>query len=145
MSNEIIYVWGTQITLESNGASVSNGSIALADDTSYTTSDGGDFPDGKFVLRVQFGTTTGIENKLITLVARELSVDGANSCPAPTATYLEKTIGTFVLSSAADQYLTTFCFDLPKSANYYIYNASGQTISAGWTLKITPRSYKPAV
>jgi hypothetical protein len=148
MANEAIYAWGTQKTLEANGASFANGNIVQANDAPYSTvSDGSNFPDAVFVLKLQFSTVTSIENKVISLHARALNIDGANNAPVPTATYLEKYIGSFVLQASlasTDQYLMLTGYDLPKEADYYLLNSSGQTVSAGWTLKVTPRTYKPA-
>lgn len=148
MANEAIYAWGAEKTLEASGASFANGAIVQANDSSYSTAaDGSNFPDAVFVLKLQFATVTSIENKVISLHARALNVDGTNDAPAPTATYLEKFIGSFVLyasAAATDQYLSLIGYDLPKEADYYLLNSSGQTVSAGWTLKATPRTYKPA-
>ncbi|WP_267875197.1 hypothetical protein [Massilia sp. Leaf139] len=36
-------------------------------------------------------------------------------------------------------------FGLPRRADYYVYNSgTGQQLSAGWTLKVTPRTDKLA-
>jgi|SRR5687768_2795245 len=148
MANEAIYTWGTQKTLEASGASVSNATIAQANDSTYSVaSDGSNYPDAEFVLKVQFGTVTSIENTAISLFARPLNIDGTNDAPAPTATYMETHVGDFVVygsAAATDQYLWLEAFGVPKEAEYYIKNSTGQTITAGWTLKVTPRTYKPA-
>lgn len=148
MANEAIYAWGTQKTLEASGASFANSTIVQANDNTYSTdTDGAGFPDAVFVLKIQFGTTTSIENKAISLFARPLNIDGTNDSPAPTATYLERFVGSFVLSASAsgtDQYLSLDAYNLPREAEYYLTNGSGQTASAGWTLKVTPRTYKPS-
>lgn len=149
MANEAIYAWGTQKTLEASGASISNGAIAQADDAAYdTVVDGSNYPDAVFVLRLQFVTVTSIENKVIGLYARPKNIDGAgNHAPAPTTTYMEKYIGSFTLqagASSVNQYLTLAAEDLPKEADYYLINLAGQTVTAGWTLKVTPRTYKSA-
>ena len=148
MANEAIYAWGTEKTLEASGASCANGNIVQANDASYSTvTDGANFPDAVFVLKLQFATVTSIENKVIALYARPLNIDGTNDAPAPTATYLEKFVGSFILqasSAGIDQYLMLTAYDLPKEAEYYLLNSTGQTVSAGWTLKVTPRTYKPA-
>lgn len=145
MTNEVVYAWGTPKILESNGAAITNAQISQANDASYSVvSDGGSYPDALFVLRVQFSTVTGIENRTISLHARPLNIDGTNHAPAPTATFIEKFLGSFVLSSGTDQYLSLVVHDLPKEADYYLINNSGQTVSAGWTLKVTPRTYKPS-
>ena len=148
MANEAIYAYGTQKTLEASGASFASGTLLQANDAAYSTdTDGAGFPDAVFVLKIQFGTTTSIENKAVSLFARPLNIDGTNDAPVPTATYTEKFIGAFVLSASAastDQYLAIEAYNLPKEAEYYIANGSGQVASAGWSLKVTPRSYKPS-
>lgn len=148
MSTEVIYVFGAPKTLEASGASCANGTIVQANDASYgVVADGGSYPDALFAFRGQFGTATSIEGKTIDLYARPLNFDGTNDAPAPTATYTQKFIGSFVLSAASantDQYLLLAAYDVPPEADYYIICNAGQTLSAGWTLKVTPRSYKPA-
>lgn len=148
MANEAIYTWGTQKTLEASGASFANGAVVQANDASYgVVADGASYPDAEFVLKIQFSTVTSIENKVIGLYARPLDIDGTSDAPAPTATYAEKYIGSFTLQASAastDQYLFIFAEGLPPKADYYLLNFSGQTASAGWSLKVTPRTYKAA-
>src|SRR6185437_8265774 len=73
MSTEVIYVFGTQKTLETSGASCANGAIVQANDASYgVVADGGSYPDALFAFRGQFGTATSIEGKTIDLYARPL-------------------------------------------------------------------------
>jgi hypothetical protein len=148
MTNEVIYAWGSEKTLEASGASCANAAIVQANDASYgVVADGASFPDARFVWKGQFSTVTSIENKTIDLYARPLNIDSTSDSPAPTATYTQKYIGSFVLqasSSSTDQYLSLVAYDVPAEADYYIINSSGQTLSAGWTLKVTPRTYKPA-
>lgn len=148
MANELIYVWGTQKTLEASGASCANTAIVQANDASYgVVADGSSYPDAIFAFRGQFATVTSIENKTIDLYVRPLNFDGTNDAPAPTATYTQKYLGSFVLQASSantDQYLSLVAYDVPAEGDYYIINNSGQTLSSGWTLKVTPRSYKPA-
>jgi hypothetical protein len=148
MANEAVYAWGTQKTLEASGGGFTSGAIVQANDASYdTVADGANFPDGEFVLKLQFTNVSSIEDKVIGLYARPLDIDGTNDAPAPTTTYGEKFIGSFILQASTantDQYLTVTALSLPKKADYYVFNSSGQTVSAGWTLKVTPRTYKAA-
>lgn len=148
MANEVIYAWGSEKTLEASGGSCSTGAIVPANDASYgVVADGASFPDARFVWRGQFATVTSIENKTIDLYARPLNIDSTNDSNAPTATYTQKYIGSFVLQASAtntDQYVSLVAYDVPAEADYYIINSAGQTLSAGWTLKVTPRTYKPA-
>lgn len=148
MATETILVTGTQKTLEASGGSCANSAIVQANDSTYgIVADGASFPDALFAWRGQFATVTSIENNVISLYARPLNFDSTNDAPAPTATYTQKFIGNFTLQASAtatDQYLTLRARDVPIEAEYYIINNSGQALSAGWTLKVTPLSYKPA-
>lgn len=145
-TNDAVVKYGTTKTLEANGASVANNAIAQADDAEYSiASDGSYAPDADFVLAVTFGTAP-TANTLIDLYAQELDIDGTNDAQAPTTTYKQKYIGSFVVNGVTvRQFLKLTAYDVPANANYFIHNnATGQTISAGWTLKVTPRTIGPA-
>ena len=148
MANENILVWGTEKTLEANGGSCASAAIVQANDATYgVVADGASYPDAEFALRCQWATITSIENKTIDLYARELNFDSTNDAIAPTATYTHRYINSFRISAVGantDQYMKIKAYDVPKEAEYYIINSSGQTISAGWTLKVTPVTNKPA-
>ncbi len=146
MSGEAIIVNGTTKTLVSSGASLANNTMSAASAATYDrTTDGGGFPDASLVLAVSYGTAPTV-NTTLDLYARELDIDGTNDAVAPTTTYKRRYIGSFpVINQTAMQYIRAVAFDVPKLAEYYLHNnATGQTVSAGWTLKITPRSYAPA-
>ena len=146
MSGEMVVVNGTTKTLVSSGASLSNNTMSAASAATYDRgTDGGGFPDADFVLAVAFGTAPTV-NTTIDLYARELDIDGTGDAVAPTTTYKRRYIGSFpVINQTAMQYIKINAFDVPKLAEYHIHNnGTGQTISAAWTLKITPRSYAPA-
>ena len=148
MANEAILTWGAEKTLEANGGSCNAAAIVQANDASYAiVADGAGFPDAEFVLRCQWATITSIENKTVDLYAREINIDSTNDAIAPTATYTHRYIGSFRISAVAantDQYMKLTAYDVPKEGEYFIINSSGQTISAGWTLKVTPRTLEPA-
>ena len=147
MANEAIYAYGTTKTLEASGASAANNTVVAANDAGYDlVTDGAGFPDAEFVAALTFATAPTI-NTVVALYAQELSIDGANNAVAPTTTFTRKFIGSFVLNSQTGaQYIKIAAYDVPKNANYWLHNnATGQTLSAGWTLKVTPRTIKPAV
>lgn len=149
MANETTVVYGTPVTLEANGASISNNNVGQADDATYSVSaDGANYPDAKFVLSCAFGTAP-TENTAVVLLARPINIDSTNDSEAPengAATFKGRYIGAFTLNNVTTtQYVELIAFDVPADAEYYIWNnATGQTLSAGWTLKITPRTYVPA-
>lgn len=146
MANEVIRVYGTTKTLEANGGSISNNAIVAADDATYsTTSDGGNYPDARFVMSFTFGTAP-TEGTVLALIARTLDIDDTNDALAPEATRADRYIGSFIVDNITSiQYAECVATDVPVNATYYILNSgTGQTVSTGWTLKVTPQSYKPA-
>ena len=146
MSGETIIKLGTQKTLEANGASIANNTLAQANDASYSVaSDGAYYPDAKFVISVTFGTAP-TEGTTLALYARPLDIDGTNDAEVPETTRPTVFIGTFVVNNVTTaQYIELLAQDVPWSASYYIHNnGTGQTVSAGWTLKVTPCTVAPA-
>lgn len=146
MSGETILVFGTPKTLEANGASTANNTISQADDASYgVVADGAYYPDAKFVLSFAFGTAP-TEGTVIALYARPLNISGTNDAEVPETARPTVFIGSFVVNNVTTtQYAELLARDVPWEADYYIHNnGTGQTISAGWTLTVTPFSVKPA-
>lgn len=150
MSGEMIVVRGTPKTLEANGASIANNALAQADDATYSVAtDGGGFPDAEFVLTGSFATAP-TEGTVISLYAHPLDVDGTADTEAPEATRPTRFIGNFRVNNVTTSQTMVldgagFAQDVPALASYYPHNnGTGQTLSAGWTLKVTPRTYMPA-
>ena len=146
MSNEAIVVYGTIKTLESSGGAIANGSVVQAAAATYSVdTDGSSYPDAEFVLGFAFGTAP-TEGTVLGLYARPLDIDGTNDAEVPEAGRPTEFIGAFVVNNVTTtQYARLIARDIPRLASYYVHNNStGQTVSAGWTLKATPRTYKPA-
>ena len=146
MANEAIVKLGTIKTLESSGASVANAAMSLATTATYgIVADGASYPDADFVLSATFGVAPTV-NTTIDLYAQELDIDGTSDAQVPTTTYKQRYIGSFVVNAVTTaQPLKLRADDVPLVASYYLHNnATGQTMSAGWTLKVTPRTYGPA-
>lgn len=144
--NDTIIAIGTPKTLEANGASITNGSVVQADDANYSISaDGGNYPDAKFVASFAFATAP-TEGTVLALYARPLSIDGANNAEVPEATRPTVYIGAFIVNNATTtQYAELVAQNVPWNAAYYLHNnGTGQTVSAGWTLKVTPCTYRPS-
>lgn len=138
---------GTTKTLEASGASITSGSVVQADDANYdTVTDGEGVPDAEFVVSFAFGSTP-TENGLLALYARPLDVDSTNDTEVPEATRPTRYIGAFAVNNVTTtQYAILVGRNLPKLASYYLHNSgTGQTASAGWTLKVTPLGMTPKV
>jgi hypothetical protein len=137
------------VTLESNGASIASGSLAVASVTYYdVVANGSSYPDAEFVLAVTFGTAP-TEGATINLYAQPLSISGTSSAEVPETTRPTVPIGSFTVNNVTTtQYIVLngiYAMDVPKKANYYLHNnGTGQAMSAGWTLTVTPRSRKAA-
>ena len=146
MSGETIVKFGTVKTLEANGASIANNALARADDASYDlVSDGAYYPDADFVMTGIFATAP-TEGTVLALYARPLDVDGTTDTEVPETTRPTLFIGSFVVNNVTTaQTMTLRAYDLPTKADYYVHNnGTGLTLSAGWVLKVTPRTVAPA-
>jgi hypothetical protein len=147
VANEIQRVYGTTVTLEASGASISNNAIAQADDANIDLSDDtpADYFDGDFALTCAFGGTPTAGTS-VSLILRPLDIDGTTDAPAPTATYLHHFYGSFLHNGgSSSQTLLCMAERVPRRFSAYLYNnATGQTLSSGWVLKFTPVSYRPA-
>lgn len=148
MANEVKYYRGTTKVLEATGLAIVNNDVGVADDATYSLAvDGLNYPNGEFVLGFTFAVAP-VENSVIALYARPLDIDGTLDSEVPesgAATFKGEFIGVFVVNNVITaQYARLIGRDLPALANYYLHNsATGQTISAAWTLKITPLTYGP--
>jgi hypothetical protein len=145
MAGEIKIATGTPKTLEANGASIANNAIAQANDASYgIVADGASFPHAKFVASFTFSVAP-TEGTIIELRARPLNIDSTNDTEAPETTRTPVYIGAYEVNNVTTaQYAEIVARDVPWEADYYLYNnGTGQTISAGWTLKVTPWTYLP--
>lgn len=145
MAGETIVVWGTPKTLEANGGSAAANAKPQANDANYSIStDGNNYPDAEFVLSATWASAPSA-GSAVHLFAQALDIDGTNDAEQNVSYGVGIYIGSFIVNNVTStQYMRCVGVDLPKLANYYLYNTSGQTISAGWTLKVTPRSYSTA-
>jgi len=146
MAGEAILKKGTEKTLEANGAAIANNALAQADDADYgVVADGANYPDARFVLTGSF-TTAPTENTTLALYARPLNIDGTTDADAPESSRPTLLIGVFVVNNVTTlQAMALFAQDIPWEASYYVHNnGTGQTLSAGWTLKVTPSTIGPA-
>lgn len=148
MANETKIYRGTTKVLEANGLAIANNDVGVADDATYAqVADGAGYPDGEFVLGFTFATAP-TENSVISLFARPLDIDGTNDAEVPesgAATFKGEYIGRFLVNNVITaQFARCIGRNLPALANYYLHNnATGQALSAGWTLKVTPITLGP--
>jgi hypothetical protein len=146
MAGETIVKWGTQKSLEASGAAIAANAVVQANDLTYSlAADAANYPDAEFVLAATFASAP-TEGGVLALYARPLNIDGTSDAEVPKAALPVWFVGSFAVNNVTStQFMTLLATDLPAEAEYYIHNAgTGQTVSAGWSLKVKPRTYSPA-
>lgn len=149
-TNDLIAKFGSLTSIDDGStSSIASAAFSVAADISaWTNSD--DVPYARFILKCQFATVTSVANKAVVLHARPINIDSTNDPVAPSASRLMQ-VGAFNIYAAAittDYYFESSLVELPllksgQEIEFYLENLTGQTISAGWTLKIMPLSYGP--
>ncbi len=153
MANEAKFVYGTSKTLaNANGGATSNNQLSAAAGTTYSSTDTGDYPDAVFTLITAGFGGTPTSGSTIDLYIRPLNIDGTTDAPAPptgasTAAYKGVRVCSFRLhaSSASGDAYAAVGYDIPREGEAYLHNnATGQSLSANWSLKMQPRTVGPA-
>jgi len=145
MSDEVIWTYASQVTLEDSGASGASDVFIAANDDTLESGVHSNFPLADFVLKADFGAAVAA-GSVVNLYRQDLNIDSTNDAPAPATTYKHLFVGSFVIptgTSATGYYPLT---DVPLVADqqFSIENKTDQNISAGWDLKATPKTYEPA-
>jgi hypothetical protein len=156
VANESVFKYGTAKTLaNANGAAITNNQLSAAAGTLYSQTDTLDYPDAVFVWAGATGSSFGgtpTAGSTLDLFIRPLDINGTTDQPAPetgslTDAYKGQYIGSFVLkaSSAAGNTYRCVGYDIPRAGEAYVFNnATGQSVTANWTLIMTPRTVGPA-
>jgi hypothetical protein len=149
-TNDLIAKFGTLTSIDDGStSSIASAAFSVAADISAWTSPD-DVPYARFILMCQFATVTSVANKPAIIHARPINIDGTDDPVAPSASRL-MSIGQFNVYAAAvttNYYFESSLCELPllksgQEIEFYLENLTGQTISAGWTLKMMPLSYGP--
>ncbi len=145
-TDAVIEVFGTADDLGSSSASVADALFSLASDVAQWTNDD-DVDRAAIVLDATWATAPSA-NSSVALYARLMNISGAGDQPVPTANFAHKVIGRFPVKDITTQQLIPIDIDLPNVYSsqvyeFYLKNGSGQTISAGWKLLITPKTVAP--
>lgn len=147
MAGEGIVKPGASKVLTANGGAIANNAVVQANGANYSIFlDGSSYPDAKFVLSSVVFSVVPTEGSLLSLYAQPLDIDGTDDAEVPEATRPTVFIGNFVVNNvAAQKPMELLVQDVPWFASYYLHNnGTGQSINAGWALKVTPCTYAPA-
>lgn len=144
-SDEVIWTYASPITLEASGASGASDVFLPANDDTLESTVHLNFPLCDFVLSCDFGGAVGA-GSVVNLYRQDLNIDGAGDAIAPASAYKVLHVGSFVIptGTSATGYYPLTDVPLVKDQQFSIENVTGENISAGWTLKATPKTYEPA-
>ena len=149
MAGEMKWSYATQVTLESSGASQGNAAFIAADDTTLASGNHSNYPYADFVLKtVGFGaalTSTG--SWYCGLWRQDLNIDSTGDEGVPSASNRLHYCGGFVLpnsaASTSTHYVALTDVELVADQQYYLEVALNTSLTAGWTLKVTPKTLMP--
>jgi len=149
-TDSVIDKFGDQDIVTAGGgtSAVSNTTYSVtADAAAWTNTDDAEL--AAFVLKFQYPSGT-ITTGGIHLFARLMNIDGTNDEPIPDSNYEEHQLGTFPtdsgLAAVTDNYVSLgYDVQLPNMYTqqiyeFYIKDDCGVTLTAGWTVKITPKA-----
>jgi len=150
VSNEMVWTYASQVTLESSGASAASAAFVAADDTTLASGNHSNYPYADFVLKTNgFGaalTSTG--SWYCGLWRQNLNMDSTNDEGVPTVSNRLHYCGAFLLpnsaASTSTHYIALTDVELVADQQYSIEVQLNTSLSAGWTLKVMPKSLKPA-
>ena len=97
-----------------------------------------------FVLACTFNVSV-VAGKSVHLYRRDKSIVGANDAPVPTLTsYEHKYVGSFPIQLGTSiQYIPLNGVDIPNACEFYLKQDSGETMSTGYLLHMTPWDWAP--
>jgi hypothetical protein len=150
MANEAKYTYATEVTLEASGAACTNTAFVQADDTNLSSANHSNYPLADFALKtIGFGAALASSGSLVVNMYRQpVNFDTtAGDEPSVSASLKAHYVGSFALPLSAASNSTYYAHldSVPLVADqyYWLENALGQTINAGWTLKATPKTLVP--
>ena len=138
--------FGTQDTLGTSSATVSNAAFSVAGDLSTWTNDD-DAVSASVTLLANFSVAP-TANTSVNLYLRLLDVQGTNDGTVPDANFQHTYVGSFPLNDSTVAQYITIDVGLPNSVTsqqyeFYVENSSGQSLPAGWDIYVTPKAIGP--
>ena len=149
MANEIEWVYGSSIALETSGGTITNSGFNSGDGSSITTSGHGDWPLCDLEIYYAGHGTGALVGRQVVNVYRQAMdmVGGSNDAAAPSATNKTLYVGSFALwqsmASASTGYFHLPNVPLCNACIFWIENTTGQQMNSAWSLTARPKSYIP--
>lgn len=158
MANDAILKFGTQVTMASDSATLAvaamSPSSAVIASNITSANFGPNFPLADVVLSFSGTNSISSASNFVVLYRRDLDINGTADSPQPSTAsppFSGRQVGMFVAPafSASSQYSnSTFLIcesvGLNHLSEFYIENKLNLPIGAGWTLRVTPKTYTPS-
>lgn len=146
MAGESVRDYSSWKTLEASGASIANNAFGEANDATWEqVADGGGRPHLQVEIVWTYGANPSAGGSL-GIYSRALQINTTNDAAAPSASYLRRMIGNEPVNTAGTAHAQRFdVMNAPTQFSAWLYNnASGQSISSGWTLRVRAFGFKAA-
>lgn len=151
MADLLKFSYTTQFAAASDTATVAAGAFNNSSTivSSLTATNHNDWPLADVVLSFSGTNSVSSASNFIVLYRRDLNVNGTPDAPLPQTTtpaYSMLPVGQFVsplyTASFSDaHHLVAVDVPLSKECEFYIENKLNIPLGAGWTLKVTPKTY----
>lgn len=145
-TDSVIEFFGTQDTVTSSTSSVANAAFSVSGDISAWTNDD-DSPTAIAILECTYATAPSA-GSVVNLYARPINIFSTSDQDTPDANFQHVYLGSFPLNDVTSEQFIPIEISLintktSQEYEFYIENKGGQTISAGWDLHITPKTFGP--
>lgn len=145
-TDDSIHKFGTQDTITGSTSSVANNAFSVSGDVSAWTNDD-DAMEASATLACTFSVAPTLGSS-VNLYGRLLNVVSTSDNETPSASFLHTHLGSFPVDDVTSAQIITMDIPLPNGKTsqeyeFYIENRSGQTMSSGWNLYITPKAVGP--
>ena len=151
MAGEIRWTYASQHTLEASGAEGASDVFVPANDSSLVSNSAIhlDYPWADFALYCDFKDGGVAAGSVIKLYRQPLDIQSTNDAPAPATTHKRVFVGSFVIKTgeggaSSPKWYPLTDVEIKHAQQYSIENKTDQSISAGWKLYATPKTYEPA-
>lgn len=141
----------TTVTIVGGTASVADSAFSVAGDVvSGNWINSLNAREMAMVAFFDWNTTAPDANSSVNLYARPMNIDSTNDGDIPDANFQHNFIGSFPVNDVlTNQYIELASLGVPTGKNsaefqFYIENKTGETLVAGWTLKLTPKAMTPS-
>lgn len=141
-------VSGMELALEASGGSIVNGAFGQANDNNVLATNDPGFPFIRFRLEAGNASAALTAGPNIVLCRQALNQEGnaSSDAPVPDSTYPHDRVGAFKVDAVTGVQYLYLDKDIRRltgaDESYYLQNASGQTLDAGWKLYATPFSWQ---